>query len=129
MLNRMARLTKRLHDTVMRWVAVDIEYFFGGLDGERLAFRAGMLEVDIEATDAAGTTITSRRTDFLIRAENLVLHGERVRPELGDVIRVWMGDGHTQTYEVMPVGTDSHYEPSDPSNSAWRTHTRMISEE
>ncbi len=95
-------------------------------DGSRVSFSASILEVDVEITRTDGTTISSRRTDFVIQARDLVYQGERVEPELGDLVRVLGDDGYTRTYEVMPLGTDSHFEPTGPSNAAWRVHTRMI---
>ena len=129
MINRMARLTRRLHDTLMRWAAVDVEYFYGGLAGDRLSFRAGMLEVTRDDVSGDGGVIESRRTDFLIPSTKLVINGRRRLPLEADVIRVPWNGIRRRTYEVGKVSTDSHFRPSDTGDNAWRVHTRMIAEE
>lgn len=66
--------------------------------------------------------------DFLIRASDLVLDGERATPERGDRITVAMPYDE-QTFEVLPYGADGS-EPawrwSDPHQSMLRVHTKCV---
>ena len=112
-----------------RWASVRIELFHGGADGPRLAFPASMLEVTRDDVNAAGGSIETRRTDFLIQAKHLVLSGRLVTPAEATLIIVPFNGIRKRTYEVGKVGTDSHYHPSDAGDNAWRVHTRMVGEE
>jgi len=33
------------------------------------------------------------------------------------------------TYEVMPLGTDSHFRPVGPYGDAWRIHSKLVKTE
>ena len=59
--------------------------------------------------------------DFLIRADVLVIAGNRITPERGDTV-VDAG----QVYEVMAPGGEPPWRPSDPFGHLLRIHTKRI---
>ena len=82
----------------------------------------------VDLDDGIGAVLQTRRADFIIQADSLVIDGARTTPQAGDRIEVPFAGTHRRTYEVMPVGTDSHYRPIGSYDTAWRVHTKVISE-
>lgn len=97
--------------------------------------RAGQ-SVDLDATrgrtrieQQAGDneTVEASVEDFLIRASELVLFGERTKPKRGDTIEETVGDV-TRTYTVMPVADEGEWRWSDPYTDTIRVHTKFTGE-
>jgi hypothetical protein len=76
---------------------------------------------DEEVFDSSGgTSMHTKRTDFIVTAEDLILDGETVTPLSGD--RIIVG---TRTYEVMALADGKVYEEF-PYNLLLRIHARLI---
>ncbi len=63
--------------------------------------------------------------DFLIHAADLVLAGNAVLPERGDVIRETQGS-QTFLYEVMAPGNEPPWRWSDVFRKVLRIHTKQV---
>jgi hypothetical protein len=66
--------------------------------------------------------------DYLIDTASLVIDGQQVLPERGDLI-IETEDGKSFTYEVLPIGSDRAWRYSDPFRLKLRIHTRLIATE
>jgi len=66
--------------------------------------------------------------DYLIDTTSLVLDGQQVLPERGDLI-IETEDGKGLTYEILPIGSDRAWRYSDPFRLKLRIHTRLIATE
>lgn len=75
---------------------------------------------------SAGVTQTWSGTDWLIPAGDLVLSGEEVEPEIGDLITFTVR-GEDVTYEVLSGddGTPAR-KCDDATGAVWRIHTKQI---
>jgi len=73
-----------------------------------------------EVFDSSGTSMHTRRSDFIITAEDLVIDSETITPLSGD--RIIVG---TRTYEVMALADGKVYEEF-PFNLLLRIHARLI---
>ena len=100
----------------------DVTYTRGD---ESVSLSAVPAEVDIEALDAGGMPIRAHLTDWILRADQLVLAGQPVQPEAGDRIRAARGVRFV-TYEVMSLGDLKHFEPMDPDYALLRVHTKQV---
>ena len=78
-----------------------------------------------EVTDEAGATIQAKATDFILSADELVLGGEPVEPQVGDRIHVAAGD-KVLVFEVLELASAGHYRPSDPYGVTLRIHTKQV---
>ena len=75
-----------------------------------------------EASDAAGYLATYRQSDFLIKADDLDYHGERLRPEPGDQLIVG-----SRTYDVVTLpGESVPYRPADSHRALLRVHVALV---
>lgn len=85
----------------------------------------GESRFDSESTDGLTTQVRTR--DWLIRADHLVLAGERVEPAAGDEIMAIELDGSRTVWEVSaPGGMELAWRYSDPARTRLRVHTREI---
>jgi len=66
--------------------------------------------------------------DRIVEADDLVFGGQKSEPVEGDLIEHLMGSTK-YTYEVMPLGTGSHYRPVGPYGTAWRIHSKLVKTE
>jgi hypothetical protein len=93
-------------------------------------------EASVELLATIGRTIFEQRDDygvlekvesrdFLVRAEDLVIGGDRTLPERGDRVRETQ-EGHVYVYEVMAPGKEPHYRFSDPYRKTLRIHTKQV---
>ena len=73
-----------------------------------------------------GVTVEVQRMDWIVAVEDLIFGGQRTEPAEGDQIEHWIGSTK-YTYEVMPLGTDSHFRPVGPYSTAWRIHSKLVS--
>jgi hypothetical protein len=92
---------------------------------QRVGVRCIKVPVKVEQITAGGMTIEGQRIDWLIPAADLVLAGSQQTPDAGDTLEVLEGV-QRNTYELQPVGTDSHYRPRE--DGLVRIHTRLVSE-
>lgn len=84
---------------------------------------AGQSRVSVE--DASGMSVSSKRRDWIIRADQLVLGGQKVLPQVGDTIRLVVGEA-SEVYEVQRLAGESHYYACDELGQVLRIHTRLI---
>lgn len=102
-----------------------------------VTYRRGADAVVVQATigrtvceqdDGTGIVVRSQVRDYLIDAADLILQNQLTLPERGDRVEETDG-GQKFTYEVMPLGTESHWRYSDPYRTTLRIHTRHIDTE
>lgn len=122
-MSRLAGPIARLVATLKAHAGVAITYRRGS---DSVALTAAKTSVAQEVMTADGGVIDARRYDWIIQADELILGGAVAEPAEGDLIDQVIGLA-TYRYEVMPVGTESHYRAVDPSATAWRVHTKLIS--
>lgn len=96
--------------------------------GVSVIYRRGSETVEIpvvfgqhrgSAEVSPGAVIDAERIDFIIRAANLMLGGERVLPQDGDEIDVTIG-GTLVRYSVAPSEGDPCFRACDPLGTALR---------
>jgi hypothetical protein len=75
--------------------------------------------VRVEWTDA----------DFLFRGADLVLAGETITPERGDLVYVVQPYGDTLIYEVASYGGEPPWRWSDAGRTIARVHTKIVEDE
>jgi hypothetical protein len=92
---------------------------------QRVGVRCIKVPVKVEQMTAAGMTIEGQRVDWLIPSSEIVLGGSQQTPDAGDRLEVLEGV-QRNTYELQPVGTDSHYRPRE--DGLVRVHTRLVGE-
>ena len=97
-------------------------------DGSAVQVAAIPGQTRITAEDASGLTISARRRDWIIRAADLVLDGEVVLPEVGDLVRLTVGD-EVQVFEVQRLAGEAHYYAQDDLGQVLRVHTNQIGTE
>lgn len=88
-----------------------------------LAAVLGRTRIDVE--DAEGVTVRSYVRDFLLRADDLRLGGDRILPQPGDRIEEAADDG-TYIHEVLPLAGGDCWRWSDPHRTIIRVHTRQV---
>lgn len=116
----LAWLTGQLRENVSQVVtyargsdAVDVPATLGR---KLLKLDDGMGGIRIEWTDM----------DFLIPAADLVMDGVPLVPQRGD--RVFLIAAYdVQEFEVFPFGNEPAWRWSDPNQSMYRIHTKLIS--
>ena len=97
-------------------------YYRAGLSVELLA-TVGRSVFEVVAAD--GVVEQVERRDYLLRAEDLVLGGERTEPQAGDLIKEPVNGQH-ELYEVMGAGREKHFRKSDPGGLTLRVHTAHV---
>jgi len=100
-----------------------------------VAYRRGADEVSVQATIGrtllrlddgyGGVRMEWTDRDFLIHADDLVLNGNAVLPERGDLIRETQG-GKTFVYEVMAPGKEPAWRRSDVFRKVLRIHAKQV---
>jgi hypothetical protein len=81
-----------------------------------------------ETDDGRGATIVVERRDFIVPVADLVLGGERVKPQAGDQIRETVGDV-VHVHEVMGAGKEPPVVYGDGHKLTWRAHTAQVATE
>jgi len=102
---------------------------------EAVIYRRGSDSVPVQATlgsqllrstDRQGFTKMERtERDFIIRAADLILSGQLVKPQRGDIVDILDPDGSTDRFEVVPYGQDAPYRFSDPHQLMFRIHAKF----
>lgn len=69
--------------------------------------------------DTGAMTLESVQPDYLFLGADLVLSGQQVEPQAGDVI-----DDDGQRYEVLPMGAEPAWRYADPARGVMRVHCR-----
>lgn len=99
-----------------------------------VAYQRGAESVEAQATvgrtvfeqaDQFGIVHRTESRDYLIRAADLVLAGDRALPKVGDRVRETLED-RSLIYEVMAPGTEPPFRFSDPERITLRVHTKFI---
>jgi hypothetical protein len=100
-----------------------------------VVYRRGADEVTVQATIGrtllklddgyGGVRMEWTDRDFLIHAADLVLGGNTVLPERGDLIRETQG-GKTFVYEVMAPGKEPAWRWSDVFRKVLRIHAKQV---
>jgi len=103
-------------------MARPVIYYRAGLSVELLA-TVGRSVFEVVAAD--GVVEQVERRDYLIRAEDLVLGGERTEPQPGDLIKEPVNGMH-ELYEVMGAGREKHFRKSDDKGLTLRIHTAHV---
>ena len=97
-------------------------------DEDRVELSAVLGRTVFEQTDAYGTVHRTESRDFLVRAADLELGGQRVLPRAGDRLRESDG-GRVFVYEVMAPGDEPPYRYSDGYRAMLRIHTKHVGTE
>lgn len=101
---------------------------------ETVTYARGYDTVDVPAvlgrkllriSDEAGIRVEWTDLDFLIGADDLILGGERITPQRGDLIHVTY-PYDTQTFQVTPFGDEPPWRWADPHQTLYRIHTKAI---
>jgi hypothetical protein len=100
-----------------------------------VVYRRGVDEVTVQATIGrtllklddgyGGVRMEWTDRDFLIHAADLVLGGNAVLPQRGDVIRETQG-GKVFVYEVMAPGKEPAWRWSDVFRKVLRVHAKQV---
>lgn len=103
---------------------------------QTVTYRRGEHAVQVQATigrtvfrlnDGYGATVRHVSRDYLVRAADLVLNGERTEPQRGDQVIETDDSGNEHLHEVMgPGGNEPDWRYSDPQRTGLRIHTKEI---
>jgi len=94
-------------------------------DGRSVSVNVTAAQSDYEIADETGATVGAVASDFLVTADELVIDGDRIEPDVGD--RILIVDGSAAgLYEVLNLGGAGCARRSDPFGTAWRVHARLI---
>ena len=104
---------------------------------ETVTYARGYDSVDVPAVfgrkllriaDETGIRVEWTDMDFLIAAEDLAIDGERLEPQRGDIVHIDM-PYDTQSFEVMPFGSEPAWHWADPHQTMYRIHAKHIDTE
>lgn len=79
-------------------------------------------QTQFEQTDADGFGVRIDARDYIVTAADLVLAGNTVLPERGDLIT----DAASRVHEVLGIGNEPCWRWCDPSHVMLRIHTKQI---
>lgn len=97
--------------------------------GRSVSLSASVGQTRVEETDEAGVLTEFESRDYLFAAADLVLAGQPITPEPGDVIRETSPGGTTVSeYVVRPAGVDPAWHYSDRSRVRIRVRTKLVRE-
>lgn len=106
--------------------------------GESVTYCRGTVTVEIQALEGrsgfetvgeSGVVVYVESRDWLVAAADLMLAGAVVQPLAGDTISVLRPDGKRHVYQVMPIGSESHFRISDNDGATLRIHTKEVAVE
>lgn len=106
---------------IRRLAGVTVTYHRGAFSVE-LPATVGSTDITILDGNGFQTIVSSR--DYLIEAAALVLDGEQVEPQKGDLI-VEVIDGQTCTHQPLDLNGEPSFRYSDPARSQLRIHTKQ----
>lgn len=109
----------------LRNVAGVLVTYVRGDSATELVAVVGSTEFTV-AVDGTVTQVTSR--DYLIEADTMVVDGQPIVPQAGDIIREERGST-TLSFEVRPFGHEPCYRESDRNGLLLRIHTKQVDEE
>ena len=95
---------------------------------DAIQIDAQKLSVNMELDRGDGVVVEAQRMDWIVAVDDLVLGGQKTEPAEGDEIEHTIGSTK-YIYEVMSLGTDSHFRPVGPYGNAWRIHSKLVKTE
>ena len=108
-----------LSETLQSGFAREVTYCHGV---HRFPVSVIRSEQTVGVSEAGGATVEAQRVDWIIPRAKFLWQGKLQEPARGDLIKEIVA-GRTLTYEVQPVGTESHYRAS---GASWRVFTRLV---
>lgn len=120
-MSRQSQHLARHYDRLWAAAAIDATYSRGDLSVSVCVVPA---RTGVELADDAGAAIRSQHRDYLVKAADLVLGGQRIWPEVGD--RILLAETG-ETLEVQPLAGE-HARACDDLSTTIRVHTRLIQE-
>lgn len=96
---------------------VEVVYIWGEFP---ITLKATKGETEFEVITSSGLATHYRSTDWIIKASDLVVGGEEVEPQRGDIIE----DGD-DIYEVMPTNDLQPYRRADTYGILLRVHSLL----
>jgi hypothetical protein len=125
----MATLVETIHggmiDTLLASRGVSVTYRHGDRELTLVAVRGKTV---FRLDTGSGFAERIVRPDYLVKAADLVVDGQRFSPERGDRIAETRG-GRQETYEVMAPGGEPEYCEMDPCGCMLRIHTALVGQE
>ena len=121
-MNAVARAIAAASQAAQRLAGVEVTYKRGALSVELCAVAG---KTRYELADEEGLVAVYYARDYLIRADELVLDGELIQPQLGDTIDETQTDG-THTYKVIDLPGEPAWRWSDEQRVRARVHTKEI---
>ena len=115
--------------------AIDLHYIgLFAVAGRSVTFTQGGESASITAAVGSRThevdsefgLLTIDTRDYICKAEDLVISGSTVKPQMGDTITETIGDDD-YVFEVVNTGNDACYEQADPSKKYLRIRTQLVS--
>ena len=106
-------------------MTVPAAYQRGG--GETVEMQATLGKSIFKSEDDYGRLIRTVTTDFLVRAQDLVIAGEQITPRAGDCIfypRASETNSNVGVYEVTAINGEPCRRYSDINNKTIRIHTK-----
>lgn len=125
MANRFETMSARLAERMEQRGGVLVTYHRGGAFVE---VTATVGSTTGETGDAEGFRVETRRRDYLIQAAVLILDGELITPERGDLIKQTIADV-LHTFEAVPLGAEPHWRWSDDQKTRYRIHVQEVDSE
>ena len=95
---------------------------------DSVPLHATVGKTDYEVEDEYGFCVKAEVVDFLIRADDLVMAGQKTLPQLGDQIRFTRGE-QIMVFEVMALAGQSCWRYSDSFGQTLRIHTKQVGAE
>lgn len=96
---------------------------------ERIALCATFGRKLLKLNDGmGGSRLEWTDRDFIVPSSSLVLSGGAATPRRGDRVRVNIGGGVIQTYEVTAPGNEPPWQWCDPFRKMIRIHAKLVDE-
>jgi len=121
-MNRMQKNLANHYRRLFASAAVSITYARGG---QAMSLEAVQGQTPVHVEDSDGQLVRSKRSDWIIRAADLILGDENITPMVSDTIRVDVNK-QTATYEVQRIAGEDCYYECDDLGTYLRIHTRQV---
>ena len=125
MANLLQTGTSWLADQLKAHASQQVIYVRGN---QQVEVSATIGRTEFEIDDGSGIVQRLISRDYLIQATDLILAGNQVIPQPGDLIRETQGSS-VMVYEVMTPGNEQHYRYSDPFGKLLRIHSKHVANE
>jgi hypothetical protein len=125
MTSPLASLVAGMADTLTAAAGVSVTYSRGD-DSVVVSAVPGKTVFRVDTGEGSAERLVRR--DYLIKAADLVLSGEVVRPARGDLIRETRGE-KVEVYEVMAPGGEPEFLELDNDGQVLRIHTLHVAQE